>query len=73
MNFAVFASGQGGNLQAIINAVKKKKIRATINIEATPLSRIRPSAMDSLAFWTAFIRDCFLSAAPDETYSWMIS
>ena len=30
MKFAVFASGNGGNLQAIINAVKNKKIKAEI-------------------------------------------
>ncbi len=30
MNFAVFASGNGGNLQAIINAVRAKKIRAAL-------------------------------------------
>ena len=27
LNFAVLASGHGGNLQAIINAVKAKKIK----------------------------------------------
>ena len=32
MNFAVFASGYGGNLQAIINAVKKKKIKANLKL-----------------------------------------
>ncbi|MBI4309198.1 MAG: phosphoribosylglycinamide formyltransferase [Candidatus Omnitrophica bacterium] len=32
MNFAVFASGHGGNLQAIINAVKNKKIRADLKL-----------------------------------------
>ncbi len=31
-NFAVFASGHGGNLQAIINAVKAKKIRANLQL-----------------------------------------
>ena len=30
MNFAVLASGHGGNLQAIINAVKQKKIKADL-------------------------------------------
>ena len=30
MNFAVFASGNGSNLQAIINAVKKRVIKANI-------------------------------------------
>ncbi len=30
MRFAVFASGNGGNLQAIIKAVKLKKIKATL-------------------------------------------
>jgi len=32
MNFAVFASGYGGNLQAIIDAVKKKKIKAGLEL-----------------------------------------
>lgn len=32
MNFAVFASGNGGNLQAIINAVKAGKIKARLNL-----------------------------------------
>ena len=32
MNFAVFASGHGGNTQAIINAVKKKKIKADLKL-----------------------------------------
>jgi phosphoribosylglycinamide formyltransferase-1 len=32
MNFAVFASGNGGNLQAIIDAVKKKKIKAKLTV-----------------------------------------
>lgn len=31
-NFAVFASGHGGNLQAIINAVKAKKIHGNIGL-----------------------------------------
>ena len=32
MNFAVLASGYGGNLQAIIDAVKKKKIKAHLKL-----------------------------------------
>ena len=32
MNFAVLASGNGGNLQAIINAVKAKKIKANLRV-----------------------------------------
>ena len=32
MNFAVFASGNGSNLQAIIDACRKKKIRATLGL-----------------------------------------
>ena len=32
MNFAVFASGNGGNLQAIIGAVRAKKIRAHLKL-----------------------------------------
>ena len=32
MRFAVFASGRGGNLQAIINAVKRKKIKADLKL-----------------------------------------
>ena len=32
MNFAVLASGHGGNLQAIINAVKKRKIKADLKL-----------------------------------------
>lgn len=32
MNFAVFASGHGGNLQAIIHAVQKKKIKAKLKL-----------------------------------------
>ena len=32
MNFAVLASGYGGNLQAIINAVQKKKIKADLKL-----------------------------------------
>jgi len=31
-NFAVFASGHGGNLQAIINALKAKKIHANLKL-----------------------------------------
>lgn len=31
-NFAVFASGHGGNLQAIINAVKNKRIHASLKL-----------------------------------------
>ncbi len=31
-NFAVLASGRGGNLQAIINAVKSKKIKANLKV-----------------------------------------
>lgn len=32
MNFAVLASGYGSNLQAIINAIKKKKIKADLKV-----------------------------------------
>ncbi|HOW35514.1 MAG TPA: phosphoribosylglycinamide formyltransferase [Candidatus Omnitrophota bacterium] len=32
MNFAVFASGNGSNLQAIINAVKKGRVRANLKL-----------------------------------------
>jgi len=32
MNFAVLASGNGSNLQAIIDAIKKKKIRSKLNV-----------------------------------------
>ena len=32
MRFAIFASGHGGNVQAIINAVRKKKIKADLNL-----------------------------------------
>ena len=31
-NYAVLASGNGTTLQAIINAIKKKKLNANINI-----------------------------------------
>lgn len=32
MNFAVLASGYGGNLQAIVDATKKKKIKANLKL-----------------------------------------
>ena len=32
MNFAVLASGNGSNLQAIITAVKSKKIKADLSV-----------------------------------------
>jgi len=32
VNFAVFVSGYGGNLQAVINAVKTKKIKADLKL-----------------------------------------
>jgi phosphoribosylglycinamide formyltransferase-1 len=32
LNFAVFASGNGGNLQAIINATKRKAIKANLKV-----------------------------------------
>ncbi len=54
MNFAVFASGHGGNLQAIINAVKAKKIKAHLKlvvsdkVDAYALERARKAKIPCL-------------------------
>ncbi|MBI3602065.1 MAG: phosphoribosylglycinamide formyltransferase [Candidatus Omnitrophica bacterium] len=55
MNFAVLASGHGGNLQAIINAVKKKKIKAHLKLvvsdraDAYALVRARKANISSVS------------------------
>ncbi len=54
MNFAVLASGYGGNLQSIINAVKKKKIKANLKLvlsdmaDAYALVRARKANISSI-------------------------
>ena len=54
MNFAVFASGFGGNLQAIINAVNRGKIRARLTLvlsdrkEAFALKRAQKAKIPSV-------------------------
>lgn len=54
MNFAVFASGYGGNLQAIIDAAKKKKIKAGLELvfsdkaDAFALKRAQKSKIPTL-------------------------
>ncbi len=54
MNFAVFASGNGGNLQAIINAVRAKKVRAALQLvvsdraDAYALVRARKAKVPTL-------------------------
>lgn len=54
MNFAVFASGNGSNLQAIINAVKKGRVRANLklvvsdNPSAYALERARKARIKSI-------------------------
>ena len=54
MNFAVFASGNGGNLQAIIGAVRAKKIRASLKLvvsdkaDAYALVRARKAKIPTL-------------------------
>ena len=54
MNFAVFASGNGGNLQAIINAARAKKIRAHLKLvvsdraDAYALVRARKAKIPTL-------------------------
>jgi phosphoribosylglycinamide formyltransferase-1 len=55
-NFAVLASGNGGNLQAIINAVKKGRIKASLELvlsdrsDAFALQRARKAGIDSVHF-----------------------
>ena len=54
MNFAVFASGNGGNLQAIISALRAKKIRAALRLvisdraDAYALVRARKAKIPTL-------------------------
>ena len=54
LRFAVFASGHGGNLQAIINAVKKKQIKSRLALifsdkaEAYALARAKKSKIPTL-------------------------
>jgi phosphoribosylglycinamide formyltransferase-1 len=54
MNFVVFASGNGGNLQAIISAVRAKKIRAALQlvvsdrVDAYALVRARKAKVPTL-------------------------
>ena len=54
LNFAVFASGHGGNLQAIINALKQKKIKAKLSLvvsdraDAFALQRARKAKISTL-------------------------
>ena len=54
MNFAVFASGNGGNLQAIISAVRVQKIRAALQLvvsdraDAYALVRARKAKVPTL-------------------------
>ncbi len=54
MNFAVFASGNGGNLQAIISAVRAQKIRASLDLvvsdraDAYALVRARKAKVPTL-------------------------
>ena len=54
MNFAVFVSGNGSNLQAIINAIKAKKIKASLAVvisnkeDAFALERARKAKIPSL-------------------------
>ncbi|MBF0620064.1 MAG: phosphoribosylglycinamide formyltransferase [Candidatus Omnitrophica bacterium] len=55
MNFAVFASGNGSNLQMIIDAVKKKRIKGTLklvfsdNAAAFALTRARKAKVPVVA------------------------
>ncbi len=54
MNFAVFASGNGGNLQAIISAVRARKVRAALRLvvsdraDAYALVRARKAKVPTL-------------------------
>ena len=54
MNFAVFASGNGGNLQAIISALRAKKVRAALRLvisdraDAYALVRARKAKIPTL-------------------------
>lgn len=54
MNFAVLASGNGSNLEAIINAVKDKKIKATLAVvisdkpNAFALERARKAGIEAV-------------------------
>src|SRR3989338_7330633 len=54
MNFAVFASGNGGNLQAIISALRAKKVRAALRLvvsdraDAYALVRARKAKVPTL-------------------------
>lgn len=56
MNFAVFCSGQGTNLQAIIDAVRKKRIKADLalvvcdNPKAFALKRARRAGIAAAVF-----------------------
>ncbi|MBF0485923.1 MAG: phosphoribosylglycinamide formyltransferase, partial [Candidatus Omnitrophica bacterium] len=56
MNFAVLASGNGSNLAAIIKALKKKKIKASLNAvisdkeSAYALTRARKANIKTVAF-----------------------
>ena len=56
MNFAVLASGNGSNLQAIINAVKKGRIKGTLTLvisdkpEAMALTRARKAGVKTVLF-----------------------
>jgi len=53
MNFAVFCSGQGTNLQAIIDAVKKRRVRAKLalvvcdNPKALAIGRARRAGIET--------------------------
>jgi phosphoribosylglycinamide formyltransferase 1 len=56
MNFAVFASGSGTNLQAIIDACRKKKIKGTLRMvfsdkpDALALTRARKANVPCIAW-----------------------
>jgi phosphoribosylglycinamide formyltransferase-1 len=56
MNFAVFASGNGSNLQAIIDACRKKKIKGTLKLvfsdkeSAFALQRARKAGVPCIAW-----------------------
>jgi len=56
MNFAVLASGNGSNLQAIINACKKRKIKGELKVvisdraEAKALTRARKAGIKHVLF-----------------------
>lgn len=56
MNFAVFCSGQGTNLRAIIDAVKRKRIKANLalvvcdNPKAPAIGRARRAGIETTVF-----------------------